>query len=219
MKLYDHARDILRRCDEAKKSVRRPDTRPPKASLGVLHTLAPSDIAKAHSRLARTARQWRWSVREGGAVWLGEALDGRRIDLAWGTVDDVDAHSKVLWREPFVALVSKDHPIAKSERTSIRIHDLCNERIILRGRCELPRNALQQAGLAIRPAARTDRDELALALAAQGLGFVIAPRSLASLEVAALPVDDLGLVRSIGLRWRKDASPELVEAALAALAD
>lgn len=218
MKLYHHARDILRRCDEAKKSVMQPDKRLPKASLGILHTLAPSDIARAHSRLVKTARQWRWSVREGGAVWLGEALDRRQIDLAWGTVDDESAHSRVLWREPFVAILSKNHPIAKSGRTSIRINDLHNERIILRGRCELPRDALQDAGLAIRPAARADRDELALALAAQGLGFVIAPRSLASLEVAVLPVDDLDLVRSIGLRWRKDTSPELVEAAIAALA-
>lgn len=219
MKLYHHARDILRRCDEAKKSVMQPDKRPPKASLGILHTLAAPDIAKAHSTLVQTAQQWRWSVREGGAAWLGDALDRQQIDLAWGTVDEGSSYSKVLWREPFVAILSKDHPIAKSGRTSIRIDDLDNERIILRGRCELPRNALQQAGLTIKPAARADRDELALALAAQGLGFVIAPRSLASLDVAVLPVDDLDLVRSIGLRWRNDTPAELVEAAAAALAN
>ena len=218
MKLYHHARDILRRCDEARKSVMQPDKRPPKASLGILHTLAPSDIAKAHSKLVKTARQWRWSVREGGAVWLGDALDKNQIDLAWGTVDDGSPHSKVLWREPFVVILSKDHPIVKNGRTSICIDDLDGERIILRGRCELPRNTLQQAGLTIRPAARADRDELALALAAQGLGFVIAPRSLASSEVAVLSVDDLDLVRAIGLRWRKDTAPELVEVAVDVLA-
>ena len=218
MTLYHHARDILRRCDEAKASVMRPDERPPKVSLGILHTLAPADIAKAHSTLVKIARQWRWSVREGAAIWLSDALEKRQIDLAWGTVNEGEPHSRVLWREPFVAIVAKDHPIAKSGRTSIRIGDLDRDRIILRGRCELPRNALQEAGLAIRPAARADRDELALALAAQGLGFVIAPRSLATVDVAVLPVDDLDLVRSIGLRWHKQTPPALVEAATAALA-
>ncbi len=218
IKLYHHARDILRRCDEAKTSVMRPDKRRPKVSLGVLHTLAPMEIAKAHSRLVKTARQWRWSVCEGAAIWLSGALEKRQINLAWGTVDQGEARSKVLWREPFVAIVAKDHPIAKSGRTSIRIGDLNNDRIILRGRCELPRNALQDAGLTIRPAARADRDEFALALAAQGLGFVIAPRSLATVDVAVLPVDDLNLVRSIGLRWHKETSPELVEAAIGTLA-
>ena len=196
----------------------RPDKRPPKVSLGVLHTLAPTDIAKAHSRLVKTARPWRWAVREGTANWLSDALDKQQIDLAWGVVDQGEPNGRVLWREPFVAIVAKDHPIAKSGRTSIRIGDLNNDRIILRGRCELPRNALQDAGLTIKPAARADRDELALALAAQGLGFVIAPRSLATVEVAVLPVDDLNLVRSIGLRWHKETPTELVEAAVAALA-
>ena len=218
MKLYHHARDILRRCDEARTSVMRPDQRPPKVSLGVLHTLAPTDIAKAHSSLVKTARRWRWAVREGAANWLSDALGKQHIDLAWGVVDQGEPNARVLWREPFVAIVAKDHPIAKSGRTSIRIGDLNNDRIILRGRCELPRNALQDAGLTIKPAARADRDELALALAAQGLGFVIAPRSLATVEVAVLPVDDLNLVRSVGLRWHKETPPELVEAATAALA-
>ena len=218
MKLYHHARDILRRCDEAKTSVMRPDKRRPKVSLGVLHTLAATDIARAHSRLVKTARRWRWAVREGAASWLSDALDKQQIDLAWGVVEQGEPNARVLWREPFVAIVAKDHPIAKSGRTSIRIGDLNNDRIILRGRCELPRNALQDAGLTIKPAARADRDELALALAAQGLGFVIAPRSLATVEVAVLPVDDLTLVRSIGLRWHKETAPKLVEAAIAALA-
>ena len=47
---------------------------------------------------------------------------------------------------------------------------------------------------------------------------MIAPRSLATVEVAVLPVDDLTLVRSIGLRWHKETAPKLVEAAIAALA-
>ncbi len=217
MTLYRHALDILKRCEQAKASVMRPDRRPPKASLGVLHTLAPTDIAKAHSRLVKTARHWRWSVREGAVAWLSGALEKRRIDLAWDVVREGEPHSRILWREPFVALVAKDHPLAKSGRCSIRIGDLGNDRIILRGRCELPRHALQDAGLAIRPAARADRDDLALALAAQGLGFVIAPRSLATLDVAVLPVDDLDLVRSIGLRWHKETSPDLVDAAATAL--
>jgi DNA-binding transcriptional LysR family regulator len=65
--------------------------------------------------------------------------------------------------------------------------------------------------------ARAERDELALRLVASGLGIVIAPQSLATEDVVARSVNELDVVRSIGIAWRSDLDAERLAAALEAL--
>jgi len=217
MKLYAHAREILRRCDDARKSVIEDDERPPKVRVGALQTLSAGDIATFHAHLVRSKPQRRWTIREGSEHSLAEALKDERVDIAWTVVENGATDSRVLWREPYVAMVAKHHPLAKSGNSSLRISELNGEPIVLRGRCELPRYALQDAGLSVKPVARAERDELALSMVACGLGFAIAPRSLATSEVVALFVDDLGLSRQIGVKWRPATSSRLVDAVAAML--
>ncbi|EPX76386.1 hypothetical protein Salmuc_02888 [Salipiger mucosus DSM 16094] len=112
-------------------------------------------------------------------------------------------------------MLSKRHPLVLGGRLSLYVADLKGERLVLRGACELPYGALRDAGIDIRIAARAERDELAMAFVGRGLGFAIAPRSLASGEVVPVSVADLGLSRQIGLTWKR---PEM-EAAAEALAD
>jgi DNA-binding transcriptional LysR family regulator len=69
----------------------------------------------------------------------------------------------------------------------------------------------------MRIAARAERDDLALRLVAQGVGIAIAPRSLATGDVVAVPVTDLRLERSIGLMWRSEMPERLVAAMLDAV--
>jgi DNA-binding transcriptional LysR family regulator len=82
------------------------------------------------------------------------------------------------------------------------LKDLDGESLILRSSCENEDGQLRAEGISIRIAARAARDELAIRLIAQGVGIAIAPRSLATSEVLAIPVNDLRLARSIGLQWR-----------------
>jgi DNA-binding transcriptional LysR family regulator len=49
--------------------------------------------------------------------------------------------------------------------------------------------------------------EVAVKLVGQGVGVAIAPRSLATAETVAVPIADLALFRTIGLRWRADLAP------------
>lgn len=221
MKLYAEAKEILRRWDAAKRSLHEDDGQPPKIRLGVLHTLAADDIARAQGALTRRAAAWRWRIREGNASAIAADLEQDRADLLWTTVDAGDPFSRTLWQEPYVAMVAKNHALARSDRLTIQIKDLNGESIVLRGTCELPRNSLQDAGLSVKPAARADRDELAMSFVAQNYGYAIAPRSLANADVVPLSVSDLGLTRTIGIRWKKaemrDAADTLA-AILAALA-
>ncbi len=217
MRLYVRARDILQRCDDARKSVAVPDERPPKIRVGALQTLPASAVAAFHAKLVRSLPEWRWAIREGGARSLADALKDDRVDIAWTVVEESALDARVLWREPYVAMLAKHHPLAKRGNPSLCMSELNGQPIVLRGRCELPRFALQDAGLSVRPAARAERDELALSMVACGLGFAIAPRSLATSDVVALPVDDLRLSRQIGLKWRPTMSPAAIDAIAAVL--
>lgn len=219
MKLYAQAKDILQRWDAAKDNLHKDDGRPPKIRLGVLHTLATEDIARAQRALANRALSWRWRIREGNASVISTDLERGRADLLWTVVEHGDPFSRTLWHEPYVAMVSKNHALARSGRLTIQIEDLKSESIVLRGTCELPRNALQDAGLSIHPAAKADRDELAMSLVAQDFGYAIAPRSLATAEVVPLSVSDLGLTRLIGIRWKRPEMGEAADALAAILTD
>lgn len=219
MKLYVEAKEILRRWGAAKKRLHEDDGRPPKVRLGVLHTLATDDIARAHGALAELAPAWRWRIREGSASSIASDLEQHRADLLWTTVNTGDPFSRVLWQEPYVAMVSKNHPLARSDRLTIQIEDLKGESIVLRGTCELPRNSLRDAGLSIQPATRADRDELAMSFVAQDFGYAIAPRSLATADVVPLSVSDLGLTRLIGVRWHKAEMRDAADALAGVLAE
>lgn len=213
MRFYQHALEILERCDLARRSLAADDGRPPKIRIGVLRTLSARDVANTHALLNRNAPQWRWSVREGTSGEISNWLQRGRVEIGWTVVDNDAPMARILWREPYVAMVSRQHRFARNSRLHIAVKDLAEEQLVLRGTCELRAEALQAAGLAIRPAARAERDELALHMVANGVGFAIAPRCLATAEVVALPVTDLGLSRAIGLKWTSDCPDAAIGAA------
>lgn len=219
MKLYAESKGILRQWDSAKRSLHDADVQAPKIRIGVLHTLPTADIVRAQCELPKHAPSWRWRIREGSASAISTDLGRDRADLLWTTVDAGDPFSRALWQEPYVAMVSKNHPLARSQCLTIKIEDLRGESIVLRRTCELPSNSLQDAGLSIQPIARVDRDELAMSLVAQNLGYAIAPRSLATADVVPLSISDLGLTRLIGVRWQKTEQRDAAEALAAVLVD
>jgi len=219
IKLYSAAKDILRQWDKAKQGLHENDGQPPKLRLGILHTLATDDIARAQGALKKRASNWRWRLREGSVASIAADLEQDRMDLLWTTVHAGDPFSRTLWQEPYVAMVSKNHALARSDRLTIQTADLKDEKIVLRGTCELPRNSLQDAGLSIQPSARADRDELAMSLVAQDFGYAIAPRSLATADVVPLSVSDLGLTRLIGVRWQKEQMRNAADALANVLLD
>jgi DNA-binding transcriptional LysR family regulator len=209
---YEHACDILERCDIARRSLASDKGDPQRIGMGVLQTLPASEIARVYAALRRSASQWRWSLREGTESEVSSWLKAGRIDLAWTVPEEGARNAAVLWREPYVAMVSKHHALARSDRLHITVADLAGEPFILRESCELRGGALKSGGLKISPSARAVRDELALDLVAKGIGFAIAPRCLATADVAALAVTDLGLSRAIGLMWRPDCPQAAIDA-------
>ena len=225
MRFHARTAEILGLCKSASAEFRTDPHRPPRLRIGALATLAGSEIVSAVTRLRRQRAKWRVEIWEAGSGQLGDWLAQGRIDLAWTAVDANTRNAKVLWREPFVALVALDHRLARYRRTGITLKELDGEQIVLRGSCELNSGELRSAGLSMRSSAgepmsssaRALRDELALRLVAWGVGIAIAPLSLATPEVVAVPVADLGLSRTIGLQWRPEVPEDGVMAVIDAI--
>ena len=215
VRFHERTTEILGLCKSAGAEFRADPDRPPRLRVGALATLAGSDIVSAVTLLRRQRAKWRVKIWEGGREQVADWLGQGRIDVAWTVVNADARNAKVLWREPFVALVSLDHRLARYRRTGITLKELDGEQLVLRGSCELNSGQLRSAGLTMRSSARALRDELALRLVAWGVGIAIAPLSLATPEVVAVPVADLGLSRTIGLKWR----PEVPEGSVMAVVD
>jgi len=166
---------------------------------------------------ARRRPDMRLQLWEGDQQRLAHWLRAGRIDAAWTVTGKETAAAHILWREPFVALVGRGHRLADRRPARIRIADLDGEPMVMRSSCELKAGRLSTAGITIRTAARAQRDDLALRLVAQGVGIAIAPRSLATKDVAALSVAKLGLSRTIGLKWRPGLPQQAIDAMIEAM--
>lgn len=199
LRFYEHAKDILARCDVARASMVEGGQSPATIRIGVLRTLASGHVAAVLDHLMRSPSPI-WKVREGTNAEVGRWLAQGRIDIAWTSIERASETARILWQESFDVLVARHHRLA--QREAVGITDLVDENIILRTSCELRSGKLQSAGIKLRVVARADRDELALKLVEQGTGIAIAPRSFAGGDIVAVPFADVDLSRSIGLRWR-----------------
>jgi DNA-binding transcriptional LysR family regulator len=210
---YKNAADILQRCEEARRQFRKMDAKPGRLRIGVLPTISSQRVHAFASGLANNDAANRFQLWEGNPVRLADWMRDGRIDACWTTVAADSDCAHVLWREPFVALVSPTHRFCREDRSSITLADLNGEPTILRGSCEMPRGRLWSDTVRPKIVARIDRDEMALKLVASGVGLAVAPRSLATKDVVVRTIRDLKTTRSIGLRWR----PELRQDVLALL--
>ncbi|MBN8988103.1 MAG: LysR family transcriptional regulator [Rhizobiales bacterium] len=209
------ATDILQRCDEARRQFRRTDTRPARLRVGVLPTISSQRVGAFVSALAGNEAADRLQLWEGNPSRLADWMRDGRIDACWTTVVEDGRFAKVLWREPFVALVSPKHRFCRE--STISLADLDREPIVLRGSCEMPRGRLWSEKVKPRIVARIDRDEMALRLVASGVGLAVAPKSLATKDVVARTIRDLRTVRCIGLKWRPELRDDALRLLIAAV--
>jgi len=201
LRFYEDAKDILGRCETARKGFSNAEPRPRALRVGILRTLACGDVAAVVAR-AMLGSDPAWKIREGTSSEIASWLAQDRIDIAWTTIERPNARSEVLWHEPFAVLMARHHRLAQRSGRGVAVADLADEAVILRTSCELRSGKLQAAGVRLRIVARASRDDLALKLIAQNIGIAVAPRSFATSDVIAIPFADLDLTRAVGLRWR-----------------
>lgn len=217
LEFHKDALEILRKCETARINFQRKKVQAPTLRIAVLSTIASRHITGFARALIGSNPELQLQLREGGRSRIQEWLRADRIDAAWTTIDKVGANTRRLWSEPFVALVGKGHRLARGRRAVLSYTDIESENFVLRGACEMPRGSLWPESLRLRVVARTERDELALRLVADGAGLAIAPKSLANDDVVAVPIHGLDKIRTVGLKWRKDLGTETLTAVSEAL--
>lgn len=213
---YRRASNILKECDTAKVEFQRGLHRP-RIRIGILPTIPMHYILGFMRRFSAIRPNLEISVREGGVGTLLSWLSSERVDVAVLSINAAAGGGWTpLFEEPMMLMCAYDHDMAKG--TAVAVRDLDDQAFVMRSHCERSHDAyeiLNGRGIRLRVVLRTDQDHRAFEAVRSHLGVTIAPASLAS-DVAAVPLEDFGLNRVVGvqLSTRVDAAlaTDLIEA-------
>lgn len=213
-----HARAlaILDECEVARAEVRGEERPRERLRLGVLDTL-PKEWVKtvlANLREEPGSRHQAIEIWEGSAERLAGWFGQERLDAALTMVAEKGADTRILWREPFVAVVSPAHAFARRPRRAIAIRELAEEPFVFRSNCELSpvgEAQLRASGITLRTVVRAEREELAFDSVEQGYGVTLAPCSIVPARLVPLVVSGFSLSRTIGLHSRPGLDRALVD--------
>jgi LysR family transcriptional regulator, hydrogen peroxide-inducible genes activator len=199
VRFASHAREIEEAFYRAERSViAQAPTR--MLRLGILNTI-PINLATKFARSIQTNAGVQIELVEGRARDLSEKLAVGRIDFAL-TLEPRKRGSlfEPVHSEGYSLALAGSHPLAQSE--VIDGASLADNIMIVRRHCELLAQTSQyftQRG--VRPffAARTTRDDHALAYVAEGFGVTVMPDCFNAGGVVRMPLADFEYVRTIGI--------------------
>jgi len=203
-RLLEAGKNILQTCNAVKAELKTITT-PNRLRIGVLQSLSNGYVSKLLSsfRRANVAIE----VVDGSCEQLVEFLAEQELDTVLTIVggNDLKFASRVLFEEPYLLAVPKDHRYAR--RQSVKLADLDGEPFIVRTRCDFYQDVtdlLVARGIKTRVVYQTDQDDRALALVAAGIGLALVPAHFEISAVKQVPVSDLGVSRAIGLLWSRE---------------
>jgi DNA-binding transcriptional LysR family regulator len=212
MRFLEVGKEILQKCNTVKAEFEAIANRRP-LRIGILRSLFSGRVSRLVSafRLAKPHVPIEAVDSESNplcqcARLLGLA-PGQELDavLTIFIGNEQKAASRVLFKMPYMLAVREDHRFA--QRQAVALVDLANELFILPEGCpglQEVTNVLASRGIAIRVAYKTDRDDMALALVAAGVGLAFVPGQFEVPTVKQVPVPDLGIFREVGLIWQRE---------------
>jgi DNA-binding transcriptional LysR family regulator len=175
--------------------------------LGILQTLSSQQVSKLLGSFRRSCPDVAIEVFDGACATLLALLNDRRLDaiLTIFEADDTRFACRVLFEEPYVLAVPKRHRFAQLE--FVHLADLHDEPFIVRTGCDRfleASEALDTRGVKIRVVYRTDQDDRAFSLVVAGIGVAFTPAHFDVPGIKQVPVQDLGIVRTIALMWLRE---------------
>lgn len=216
-RFHRRALGIVNECERAKVEFRRGLSRS-RVEIGVLSTISMDLVLAFVADFAKAAPSIEVSIREGDPMTLLSWLSRGRIDAAVTVSDLVEGGDWAqLFQDPLALVCPHGHRLAR--QSAIRLTDLEDEPFILRGQCERRREAddiLAARGVRLPVVLRTEQDQHAFDAVRAGIGVTIAPRSLAR-DTRALPIDDFGLSRTVGVHLTSWLEPAIGEPLVACL--
>ncbi|MGY4304487.1 DNA-binding transcriptional LysR family regulator [Bradyrhizobium sp. USDA 4369] len=194
---------ILKECEAAKVEFRRGQSRR-RIKIGVLSTIKMQCVTAFQQSLATLQPDIDVALREGSTDTLLAALSGGRIDAAIMALNMASSGGWVpLVEEPVVLACRPDDSLAAC--SSVKVQQLDSKPFILRSHCERSRDGhdiLTARGVRLNVVLKTNQDQRAMEAVKSMNGITIAPLSLIT-ELSAVPLDDFGLTRSLGMYLSK----------------
>lgn len=205
---------ILKACSEARGRVRGA-TVARVLRIGLLQTFPTRKLTALLSTLRVEFAGLEIQIEEGSASDLDSRLVAREIDVALtilteGVLDSVGEAS--LFEERYVLFVSSTQPLAA--KREIVLSDLNDQYLVVRTACEAygaTMALLRDRGVRTFIACNTEHDDRALELVRAGVGVALMPELFEMDGVNKVPVKDLPLSRTVGLRWAVGQNDELVD--------
>jgi LysR family transcriptional regulator, hydrogen peroxide-inducible genes activator len=188
-------------------------------SVGAIFTIGPYLLPKFIPHLQQKASKMPLYVEEGYTHNLRKKLRNGELDVIIIALpfEEPDVVTQVLYEEPFVVLMPKDHPLAAKE--AVNPNDLNSEQLLLLGEGHCFRDQVlttcpnlqhhgEQSANNVRTAAEGSSLETLRHMVASGLGLTILPvsaadSSLYSADVLVTrPFTDPSPSRTVALAWR-----------------
>lgn len=179
-------------------------TTPRLLRLGILQSLSSQQVSKLLSAFRCSCPDVAIEVVDGVCERLLARLTDRNLDAILTIFEGGDSRfaSRILFVEPYVLAVPVKHRFA--QRQFVTLADLDDEAFIVRTGCDRfheASQALETHGVNVRVVYRTDQDDRAFSLVAAGIGVAFTPAHFDVPGIKQVPVQDLGIVRTIGLMW------------------
>jgi len=185
----------------------------PTLRLGTLHTLRGSDLAELMGAFRSKHGNVAIELHSGNLENLEDWLEGGYIDLAitWLRADETK-DSLFLFSQQLMLAVFPSHPFA--QRSTVPLMDLNGQPYIERIHCEFWRacpQMFESAGVEPHIVYSANSEEWVISLIKAGLGMSIMPKWRQLTNLIYVPIDNLSIARTIGLKWRNHHTSEAVE--------
>lgn len=185
----------------------------PTLRLGTLHTLRGCDLAELIGAFRSKHRNVAIELHSGYLENLSDWLEAGDIDLAitWLRADE-SKDSLFLFSQQLMLAVFPSHPFA--QRPTVPLMDLNGQPYIERLHCEFWRSGphlFESAGVEPHIVYSANSEEWVISLIQAGLGMSLMPKWRQLSNLIYVPIDNLSIARTIGLKWRNHHASEAVE--------
>ena len=186
----------------------------PTLRLGTLHTIRGCSLARLIGAYRQKHPNVVIELRNGHLEELRELLEDGQIDIAITSLEQNDdlASAQQLFQQPLLLAVPADHAFA--QRSSIQLSELDGQPYIERIHCELWRacpQMFESVGIQPQIIYWADHEEWVIALIQVGLGISIMPVWQGLNHLTYIPISDLCLKRTVGLKWRAQQQSDIVD--------
>lgn len=216
-KLLKRARLIVGECARAKDELKHHEIQR-RLRIGVINTLSIFHVARLVEQYKRENPDLHLDVIDASAIDMAKLEEEDKIDLALTVLPETPrmsrkfGYSHVLFTEPYVLALPKNHHFSRS--ATISITELEGEPFIARSHCEHRRvvqSILKEHDVRLNLTYVTNQDDRALALVSAEVGIAIVPAHYEAHNTVKIPLAEDQIKRTVGFEWGTGDSTEEVK--------